>query len=292
MNIITKCPVCTSTKLRYKWEVNGYKIVRCSTCHLIFVNPQPREEILNELYSENYFDKYQDEDIIRCERNRCKHDYILDVIEKYVHVGRLLEVGAAFGDFLLSARSRGWEVKGVEKSECGCTQMRKKELPVFKGDLLSVGLGRGIFDAVVCDNTIEHLLDPKGFVIEIYRILRDGGVFFVRTPDIGSPNAILHNFANRFIGSNLWSEIRPPEHLFYFSKSTLSRLLRSSDFEVSVIHEYNRKTYADVNFNNKFLAFSAFMLRPFLRFLDAEFEMNLVARKVALNEEQSVVKYF
>lgn len=286
MNMITECPVCTSTKLKHKWEVNGYKVVRCSTCHLLFINPQPNEEVLNEVYSGNYFDKYREEDTTKIEQNRRKHDYMLDIIEEYVDIAKLLEVGAAFGDFLLRAKSRGWKVMGVEKSECGCTLMNKKELKIFRGDLLSAGLGSGIFDAVVCDNTIEHLLDPKGFVAETHRILRTGGILFVRTPDIGSPNAILNNLASRFLGRKLWSEIRPPEHLFYFSKRTLSRLLQSYDFEVSVIPEYNRKTYADVNFNNKFIAFAAFLLRPLLRFVDVDFEMNLVGRKVASNEAQ------
>jgi SAM-dependent methyltransferase len=284
MNMLTECPVCTSTKLRHKWEVNGYKIVRCATCHLIFVNPQPKEEVLNELYSEKYFDKYRDEKTTRIEQNLLKHDYMLEKIEEFVDICKLLEVGAAFGDFLLRAKSRGWEVMGIEKSECGCTLISGKTLPVFRGDLLSAGLDSEILDAVVCDNTIEHLLDPKGFIVETHRILRTGGIIFVRTPDIGSHNAIFNNVASRFLGRKLWSEIRPPEHLFYFSKRTLSRLLRSSGFEVSVIRGYNPKTYADVNFNNKFLAFAAFLLRPLLRFVDADFEMSLVGRKVGSHE--------
>jgi len=285
MNLITECPICTSTKLRHKWEVNEYRIMSCADCHLIFVNPQPKEEVLDKLYSKKYFSKYRDKDITRIEPNRYKHDYMLEVIEKYVGIGNLLEVGAAFGDFLLRAKSRGWEVMGVERSECGCTHMSKDNLSVFRGDLLSAGLGSSTFDAVVCDNTIEHLLDPKRFVIEACRILRDGGVLFIRTPDIGSPDAIFNNFASRFQGGKLWSEIRPPEHLFYFSKRTLSRLLQSTNFEVAVIPEYTLKTYADVNFNNKFLAFAALLLRPLLRLVNADFEMNLLGRKVASNEE-------
>jgi 2-polyprenyl-3-methyl-5-hydroxy-6-metoxy-1,4-benzoquinol methylase len=302
MNIITECPICSSRKIKHKWEVNKYHVVRCSRCHLVFVNPQPDEEDLDALYCENYFfggdgaifgyDKYysDNEDSVRCEHNRGKHDYLLEVIEKYIPIGSLLEVGAAFGDFLLRAKARGWEVMGIEKSECGCDSMRKKGLPAFKGDLRSGELGSGIFDTVVCDMTIEHLPDPKGFVVEAHRVLRTGGVLFVRTIDLGSPNAILNNLGSAVLGRKPWCEIKPPEHLFYFSKRTLSRLLRACNFEVSVIPEYSRKTYAEVDFKNRFLAIAAFLLRPILRFVEAGFAMNLVARKIARREAQSGVE--
>jgi len=293
MTLIAKCPICSSTKMKPKWEVNGYTVVRCVKCCLVFVNPQPDEAILNELYDGKYFfggegavlgyeNYFSDtEDLARRERNRRKHDYILEVIEKFIPIGRMLEVSAAFGDFLGSAKARGWEVMGIEKSACGCDEMRRKGLPAFQGDLVAAGLPSHIFDAVACDMTIEHLPDPKGFIVEAHRVLRRRGILFINTIDIGSPNAMLNNLAGKVLGRKPWSEIKPPEHLFFFSKRTLSRLLRASGFDVSVIPEYERKTYAEVDFNNSFLALAAFLLRPILRFVEAGSAMSLVARKIA-----------
>src|SRR5713101_8181147 len=39
------------------------------------------------------------------------------------------------------------------------------------------------FDAVVCDNVLEHLRQPLGVLAEVARVLRPGGLFLAKTPN-------------------------------------------------------------------------------------------------------------
>ena len=51
--------------------------------------------------------------------------------EESVSPGRLLEVGCSFGAFLLAARARGWEVRGVDLSPFAAKACEEAGLDVF-----------------------------------------------------------------------------------------------------------------------------------------------------------------
>jgi len=50
------------------------------------------------------------------------------------------------------------------------------------GDLLSMPLGDGSVDAVLCTETLEHVTDPGPFLVELARVLRPGGRLFLTAP--------------------------------------------------------------------------------------------------------------
>lgn len=50
------------------------------------------------------------------------------------------------------------------------------------GDLLRLPFLDGTFDAVLCTQVLEHLAEPKVFLLEIRRILKDKGVLYLTAP--------------------------------------------------------------------------------------------------------------
>lgn len=278
--------------MKTKWEVNGYSIVQCSQCRLTFVNPQPSAETLKEFYSSTYFfgskdkqfgyadyGKHDQENSKRGEENAKLYTYALDHFEKLVNTGKLLEIGGAFGGFLSAAKQRGWDVVGVEKSLYCCSVMQKQGIESVHGDVWDAGFERESFDAVYCSMAIEHFTDPAKVVKHVKMILRRNGVFMVRTVDIGSFNAISKNLVHKITGRHLWSEIKPPEHLFFFSKKTLSRLLEQRGFKTHVFPEFDQGTYASVKFSNPVLKAISVILKPVLHMIPAGSAMTVVGIK-------------
>jgi len=76
-------------------------------------------------------------------------------------------------------------------------------------------------------DTIEHLKNPSGYLTKIKSILKPKGILVIETGDIGS-------YLAKFQKSH-WRLITPPSHLYYFSKKTLTVLLKNKEFLIKEI---------------------------------------------------------
>jgi SAM-dependent methyltransferase len=80
----------------------------------------------------------------------------------------------------------------------------------------------GSFDVVTTFEVLEHMADPRREVRSIARVLRPGGVLYATTPNFSS-------LTRRLLGPR-YRVIDYPEHLGYFRRSTLDRLLCEAGF--------------------------------------------------------------
>jgi SAM-dependent methyltransferase len=147
-------------------------------------------------------------------------------------VGRLLDVGCACGFLLAAARQRGFTVQGLEPSLWAAAYARRQfGLPVWLGSVEQAPFEPGSFEAIVLADTIEHLCDPRRAVAAAHRWLVPGGHVLLLTPDFGSLVA-------RLLGRHWWALMN--DHYYYFTRSTLRRLLESEGFVVERIAAFGR----------------------------------------------------
>lgn len=81
------------------------------------------------------------------------------------------------------------------------------------------------FDIVVCSNTLDHCIDMKAALQEIYRVLRPGGILLLSVNTFNLPRIILGLLRPIF-----YSFDRPHPH--HVNDITLLRLLKDSSFNV------------------------------------------------------------
>jgi SAM-dependent methyltransferase len=93
---------------------------------------------------------------------------------------------------------------------------------VITGDLFASQLPEASFDAVAMGDVIEHVPDPAGSLKRIRELLVPGGIMWLALPDAGSRVA-------RTMRRRWWSVL--PTHVQYFTRGSLSTLLRRSGFE-------------------------------------------------------------
>lgn len=138
--------------------------------------------------------------------------------------GRLLELGTAFGFFLLEAKGK-FDCVGVEVSEAASKAARERGLDVRTG-IFDEAMAKelGPVDAVVMLDVIEHLTDPLDVVERIHRSLTPGGHVVITTGDFGS-------LFGRITGKK-WRLMTPPEHLFFFTERSLRAMLERVGFEI------------------------------------------------------------
>lgn len=117
---------------------------------------------------------------------------------------KVLDLGSGIGIMALAMKKMGADVTGIdqfifpdEKENFYTVKdfsvlekiWRDNGLSVIKKDVEKPPLpfSPDSFDLVICDATIEHLINsPKNIFEEARRILRLGGLFFVSTPNLAS----------------------------------------------------------------------------------------------------------
>ena len=227
---VKNCLLCNSTDFLHRFNKNGFKIVQCKSCTLLFVNPQNSPQETAEIYKEQYFlnrnihglDKEDRNSIRSFKLQSCK--IYLEDISKFTDPGKVLDIGCGEGYFLEVAKSVGWKPYGVEISEVAANMARESlGADIQCGLLRDVSYPDNMFDLVTMLDVIEHFHNPHEEMKEIHRILKPGGMCFLLTPDVGS-------LGFRLMRSR-WFELKPPEHLFYFSQKTLRLLLENTGFE-------------------------------------------------------------
>lgn len=94
---------------------------------------------------------------------------------------KVLDIGAGTGRFSLFLAGRGAQVTALDISPKMLELVKKKnsKIQTVIGDAESLPFDHEAFDIVAAAFLIVHLKDPRLFFDEVYRVLKDGGVFMV-----------------------------------------------------------------------------------------------------------------
>lgn len=223
------CDLCGAKQPSLLFAKDGYSIVQCQACTLVYVGEDPGAIDFASLYGEDYyqgscdraFANYLGEEAARRASAR-RRVWALRLLKW--RRGRLLDVGCAAGFFLVEA-SRFHEVQGVELSEFSSRYAREHfGLDVFTGTLAAAALPAQRFDLITLWDVIEHVAGPHELLRECARLLGPDGRIVLTTGDIGSAYARRHGPA--------WHLMAPPWHLYYFSRATMAALAERAGLRV------------------------------------------------------------
>jgi glycosyltransferase involved in cell wall biosynthesis len=195
------------------------RIVKCQKCGFIYANPRPPVRRLINNYSDMVDELYLEEERGR----RLSAQSILKQLSRLKKKGKLLDIGCATGFLLDEARKAGWHTYGIDLSKWA-TDHAKDKLGldnIFRGSLKDASYPDNFFDAVVMKDTIEHITDPRATLIEIRRILKPDGIICINTPNIDS-------LISKILKARWWGVKQ--SHLYYFTRGTLFKMLRSTGF--------------------------------------------------------------
>ena len=224
-----QCPVCESEFSKRARTVNGFKLVRCRECSMVYVSPQLSEAELEKLYTTK-----KDPEAIVALYSRLAtravlsgYDARLEYLEEKLgkRKGRLLDFACAAAYFTERAAAKGWEAHGVDIGkwvEIAAAQRGVRNIHV--GDLRAIGFPGGYFDVVYAAQVLEHLRDPRSVLTELRRILSPRGILYVDVPNFRTLPIMLHR--DDFYLND------PPQHINYFTPYTLRRLLTQSGFHI------------------------------------------------------------
>jgi SAM-dependent methyltransferase len=148
--------------------------------------------------------------------------------------GRMLEVGVGEGFTLAYFAARGWDATGLDFTDDGIReffpQLAEKLTVGDAFALLDQAIEAGrTYDLLVCNNVLEHVIDPMGLLDRLRAIVAPGGLLRIAAPNDGS--WLQGEIVSRGQGApEFW--LAPPDHLNYFNTDTLPRALQAHGWEV------------------------------------------------------------
>jgi 2-polyprenyl-3-methyl-5-hydroxy-6-metoxy-1,4-benzoquinol methylase len=194
---------------------------------LYVVRPPGAEEIRQLYLVENYYDL----DEWSATRVRNENRRRLALALSHVRAGRMLDIGCAKGSLLDLARDAGLATFGVEISSRNAQIAAQKGHQIFSGSFEEyLATGPEPFDLIACLDVIEHIAAPAPFVRGIASLLALDGLLVMSTPNYSGPVARLLGARDPFM--------TPPEHLNFFTKGGLTRLLASAGLRIAATETF------------------------------------------------------
>ncbi len=166
---------------------------------------------------------------------RLREAFLLDVVaaahDRLNSSPHVLDVGCGEGHFAAALLRAGAEVVAVDVAVEPLRRARERH-PDLDARLVKpeapLPLEDSSFDVVWAGETIEHVADTAGWLSELRRVLRSGGLLLLSTPNHGRL-------------SRLWLALRPGEfekhfdprsdHLRFYTRGSLAALLADFGFE-------------------------------------------------------------
>lgn len=225
-----RCLICHVPLNKYLHK-NGFWIYRCPNCHLCETDLKRDYSVfVKEFYSKGYYEgdptrsAYADYELDKPLITRNMHKF-LSFISGKKSSGKLLDVGCAFGYFVELASKRGFDAYGFDASAFAAQKARTLvgHDRIQEGTIQDVKYAKASFDVIAMFDVFEHLQNPLEDMKKLNTLLKPDGVIIIATGDTQSVAAR--------IMKRRWTFFIPPQHIFFFHRKNVTKLLRLARFK-------------------------------------------------------------
>ncbi|RDI08004.1 class I SAM-dependent methyltransferase [Flavobacterium sp. AG291] len=211
------------------YSVSGekFELLLDEEYQLLKTYPQPAPEKLGSYYESDDYISHTDgkrtlfEKLYHTVKQKALRDKISLLEQFQPKKGKLLDIGAGTGDFLVVGSKNGWDVTGLEPSS------KAKAIAEAKGVKFAnvlADIPDHSVDAVTMWHVLEHVPDVEAQISELKRILKPDGVLIIAVPNFNS-------FDAKYYGQ-FWAAYDVPRHLWHFSKKSIKLLFRKQGMEL------------------------------------------------------------
>ena len=205
-------------------EFMHLRLVRCAFCDVIYAPSVPDPSFLDSAYTDAAYDSDEEARYAARTYSRALEPYVALIEDKRTAV----DVGAGNGALLPLLKKQGFvNVIGIEPSQAAIESAPRDIRACLRKGLFSEEIIEGLEPSLICSfMTLEHMLDPRGFVKTAYENLTGGGTLAI----------VVHNYRgllNRILGQR--SPIMDIEHLQLFCPKAVRVLLDNAGFKEIVI---------------------------------------------------------
>lgn len=128
------------------------------------------------------------------------------------------------------SRSLFYILKKSNQIQYFSTDFENEFLADYKFDITNIGQDQDKFDVIICYHVLEHILDDKKAISELYRVLKPSGTMFIQTPF--KDGAIYENKTITLPEEKL-KHFGQDDHVRIYSINGLKKRLNNGGFKVT-----------------------------------------------------------
>jgi len=240
-----KCYNCNIDDSSFYDKENGYTIVKCNSCGLLYVNPRFSETEINEATKLGVHKGDKELDVTG--------KYSLKKINRYIEILPLifsdvknratemtwLDIGGGFGEFIEALNlyfGKQISVEVIEPNAFKCNHAKSRGLAMYSLDYLKYGKKYNVISAL---NVFSHLPNPVETINEWAKLLYPKGELLIETGDTAKLLAKIHP-KPYFL----------PDHLSFATKDIVVEILKRCNFEIISINYFRSSVYPILSINN------------------------------------------
>lgn len=179
---------------------------------------------------QDYYQKGIEKNLLQRIWHRGKFNAIISLIDK--EPNNILDVGCASGWFLYKIASRYPKAKctGIDiyKKAIDYGKKRYKSLNLIYADAHNVPFPDNSFNAVICTEVLEHVVDPGKIIREIKRVLKPEGIAIIEM-DTGNILFRIVWYWWTHLRNGVWKD----SHIHVFNTNKLESLIIKNGFIIT-----------------------------------------------------------
>lgn len=210
----------------YSVSQETFELFHDAELDMLITHPQPSSEKLPSYYESPDYISHTDGKKTLFEK---MYQFVkgialknkLKLINSLSQKGKILDIGAGVGDFLMTAKNDGWQIVGTEPSEKAKAIAQQKGVS-FVNDLKEIE--NQSLDVITMWHVLEHVPNLEEQIAELKRMIKPNGTIIIAVPNFNSFDA---NYYGKY-----WAAFDVPIHLWHFSKTAIQKLFAKEQLEL------------------------------------------------------------
>ncbi len=246
-------PVFEGYDYEYRTCDNKFQFVACADCGHVYLSPRCKVQDIDRIYPDSLMrssaEAYRVSGLARwLKRSVFDRKWMRKVLANLQDGSRVLDIGAGSGSQLVFLAERSpdnslFYANELQFDDPARESLLARGMVILEGPIEEIDI-QVRFDAIVCVQVLEHVVNPRDVLRWIANHLAPGGILFIETPDLSAPT--------RYLFKGHWGALAFPRHFHLFSRKALADLAIDNGLVIDSHYGVSAAAAWTLSFRNRF----------------------------------------